>query len=609
MIAVFDEPWLVVARCNPFGFNNKPCKLEFHNLVGKMPDPAAGGVARFAGAAMAAAASVTGAPLQTIVLDVTPPKSRAGGSGKTTKKKVKKNTKKKMYGKNGQTKEPLNTGTLISAIRIPTGVGNIMWSKSILAHPEKHFSISFIGTVSTAEREQECDRAKESETGSEKPRVHSCLASYDLQMVHAQTPENKERSQLTRGDPEDRIFVLREPFVETRYEKSRDLIEFVWEGEHLVGPRQMFGGGESGGSGNGKGNGETNGKENGGTGGGQGGGTGGTNKAKKGRRLLLDDDDMDDDVQGAMYDDHLGTSSALTLPGDGSPHGRQLQQVTQKNGDTCVSGTIRSLMTPYTKQVVEVSFTVPIYPGLAVGGAFELDLIVELGLRGEVCIKARKVTLTLVPTLSVVMTGKLFLEVAKIMRGGLYVEATVLKIGLEPTLAIAMRGGFSVGGKLELVVYPPRICIGAFVDVFLPKLCGIIPCGFEWTTLMKWQFICFRANPPASATPPMSHVQPPRWSDTVRNGSKRACCRRTVVADEDHSYVRVGQWRLGHDASGCGHGEARAAQSDDGQSYHLRIHRGGIGDPRDWPETYATAPALRLEATISARACTLRIRN
>ena len=62
------------------------------------------------------------------------------------------------------------------------------WDSTVGAFPESYFTVAFIGT----------------------------------------TPENKDRTMHNKGDPEDRIFVFREPFLTTRFNKSADKVEFMY---------------------------------------------------------------------------------------------------------------------------------------------------------------------------------------------------------------------------------------------------------------------------------------------------------------------------------------------------------------------------------------------
>ena len=67
------------------------------------------------------------------------------------------------------------------------------------------------------------------------------------------TGEHLDDTAFDRGDPEDRIFVFRMPALENRWEKSKDNIEFVWKGQHLVGPGQeLLGANKEGGLDSGK---------------------------------------------------------------------------------------------------------------------------------------------------------------------------------------------------------------------------------------------------------------------------------------------------------------------------------------------------------------------
>ena len=56
-------------------------------------------------------------------------------------------------------------------------------------------------------------------------------------------------------------------------------------------------------------------------------------------------------------------------------------------------------------------------------------------------------------------------------------EAELFKLALEPTLALMLRGGVAVGGKLDLVMYPTRMCLEAFVESFWWKGSSALSCN------------------------------------------------------------------------------------------------------------------------------------
>ena len=100
---IFAEPYVVVARCNPFGRDERPCKLEYHDIVSQ-------------------------AQAKTIVLSNPPsppsdPKKKKGKPPKRMSKKQKKKNKKGKFDKKG--KQALqDLGTAKGALRMPAGVAN-----------------------------------------------------------------------------------------------------------------------------------------------------------------------------------------------------------------------------------------------------------------------------------------------------------------------------------------------------------------------------------------------------------------------------------------------------------------------------------------------------
>ena len=102
-------------------------------------------------------------------------------------------------------------------------------------------------------------------------------------------------------------------------------------------------------------------------------------------------------------------------------------------------------------------------PSSLLGIQFDLDL------RAEACIKAKMISVMLIPSKTLVLQLEIFAEVAKIIRGGIRVEADLFKLAIEPTLALVLKGGVAVGGKLDLVLYPTKMCLSAFVESFLSE--------------------------------------------------------------------------------------------------------------------------------------------
>ena len=122
---IFAEDSVVVARCNSFGANAKPCTLEFHDV----------------------SQSSRSSDVQ-----LTVPQKKSGNkkdkAAKTDKKKLQDKSKGKLRQKDGKSKS--HEHTMISAMRIPTGVGNIETDSSVESYlPTSYFQIAFIGTVST----------------------------------------------------------------------------------------------------------------------------------------------------------------------------------------------------------------------------------------------------------------------------------------------------------------------------------------------------------------------------------------------------------------------------------------------------------------------------
>ena len=107
------------------------------------------------------------------------------------------------------------------------------------------------------------------------------------------------------------------------------------------------------------------------------------------------------------------------------------------------------------------------------GGGVELRLDIDFGIRGELCLEERSLTLTLVPMLTLKLSVDIFAIVAKILKGGIKVTADLVKISFEPSIAFLLKTGFAVGGRLMLVIHPIEICLEAYVDIFFLEFCDI----------------------------------------------------------------------------------------------------------------------------------------
>lgn len=175
----------------------------------------------------------------------------------------------------------------------------------------------------------------------------------------------------------------REPFLETRYEKTRDGVRLVWKGNPIM-PRSplpnalrpLFGKnkknkkgkkGKGGGSKAGSGGG-------GGGGGGEGGGGGGS--GKKGRMMSKDVQAFESGDE-SVYDGEMPLTNDLEAP----QAGRRLFEL-----PLCLEAEF-TVMQPRTEQIFYLEITIPIWPGLAVVGAFEFSIEFQVMLTAQACIK------------------------------------------------------------------------------------------------------------------------------------------------------------------------------------------------------------------------------
>ena len=378
-----------------------------------------------------------------------------------------KDSQAKFEEKGAQTR--VETGTAVGAMRIPTGISNLVWSSTVDMWPETHFVAAFTGA----------------------------------------TPENREESMDAKQDPEDRIFVFREPFFTTEFRKSEDKIEFAYRnptklylGEiYVVGPDKTILGDTEEMDEDGEEVEEKDEKEQ---------DKDKKKKKKSGRRLHggskprlwrgssrgseLEELEKRDRSLSRLLDlagDHLMDGQMVPYGGD-DDRGRRLKHMSSDGQDVCLSGTVG--LYDETFPLFEKEFAIMIFPGLEVGGAIILELNLNFAIRGELCLGARALTITLIPLASLILSVQLFAIIAKVLKGGIEVSASLLAVALEPSIAFILKNGFQVGGQLAFVIYPTLICINAFVDIMWIEFCDVgfisLPCGLDWKRLLEIELYC-----------------------------------------------------------------------------------------------------------------------
>ena len=307
---VFDERCVAVSRCNVFGKNNGPCKLEFHLLqkFAKESDMDITLTVEEKKGRRLATSQETGSGRR-----LAPSLSRMAGSRGRRLRRNRKKRKPKVHSnkrKDKGTEERKFTN--IGAVRVPTGLGALAWDSAVNNNPQRYFTAAFIGT----------------------------------------TQEYKDSTAAGWGDPEDRLFVIKCPILETKWVKPFDRVHAIKDGAMILDMQLID---TEGGGGKDKKK-----KKKGGSGGG---------KKKKGR-ALADDHAWDNDASLALQE---GTQQ-LTSP----PRRRLAAQ------KVCLPvGPIRL----WTEHYPLGSYVVRamIYPGLFVTGEIAANWIIELDLVGDVC--------------------------------------------------------------------------------------------------------------------------------------------------------------------------------------------------------------------------------
>lgn len=96
---------------------------------------------------------------------------------------------------------PSGYGTMDYVVRTPTGAGSMSHDSSIGAWPSLYFSLSFIGN----------------------------------------TGEFYDGTVLEGEDPEDRVFLFRQPITKTEARKSQDTMYIIYKSSHILSPQELMG--------------------------------------------------------------------------------------------------------------------------------------------------------------------------------------------------------------------------------------------------------------------------------------------------------------------------------------------------------------------------------
>jgi hypothetical protein len=238
-----------------------------------------------------------------------------------------------------------------------------------------------------------------------------------------------DASTASGADPEDRIFMFRQPIVSTATRKTADNVEVMLNHptkgpQHLVGPLQIM---------------------------------------------------PSEPIEAAQGQAGAPVSASFDA------EGRRASEEKAPNG--CILFEYPLMDGFVIKPFPDITFKLYLHPLLVVGGSIGASVTFGFDLFGEICMEQMSLKLTPTPSVRLRLIVEIFVELL-VIRGGLRLDADLLGIRLEPTIGMSFKSGFDVAGKIDLVLEPIKLCLSAFVELFWLKWCcswGVcIPCGFTW---------------------------------------------------------------------------------------------------------------------------------
>jgi hypothetical protein len=452
---LFGERKLAVARCNPFGSNKEACKLEFHGHAGRET----------------ATSWYRKRRLQ-LTKEVPPAKAPApGATGRLNEQSAGTNRRPRHRRRSrsastltSDRRNPtgVNPYTQKSALRIPTGIASLMSDDGIGASSgTSYFTAIFIGA----------------------------------------TPNEKERTIKNRGDPEDRVHIFRQPIVESRKAKTQDNIHLYWLGRALISPREIF---------------QKNRALRRGT---------KTRQRRprlrrqssfrglRGGRRLDADDAVDDLPLKVLHGGAQGSWSQIdALQNPQAYSRRQLAKLDFNRSDVeegralsedydpaedanCFTAEIADLVEPRRYQLarVPIGTIVIIAPWLTISGEIRLYITLSAALDGSVCVDDRKITLRLLPRVTLNVHLAMSVTVWGLGRATITVECDVLGLEMRPKLGFIMKNGFDVGFNMDVALYPLTIRMKIGVEFFYLIFCMGFPCGFLWIPVFEFPIFEYSA--------------------------------------------------------------------------------------------------------------------
>lgn len=327
--------------------------------------------------------------------------------------------------------------TLTYVIRIPSGMGSLAFDESVgAAATTGYFTAAFVGL----------------------------------------SPNYIRRTQGTLGDPENRIMVFRMPIVVQNRSVTRDNIEVIYRGRHVLGPAKILGDQGRPRSGRQRGRG------------------GGRRGGRRGRGRLLAEG-----ARGEMVEDDAADADHRVGVA------RMLSEDDVLQPEPCLD--IELLLFTYEQVMFDSTFPLAsLKPWIEIKATFRLTVLGELNLRGQFCIDKRRVTVSLVPSVTPTLLIAAFGEVISVLRAGIEMNAEIFGIDVVPSLAVWLKGGIEVGGRIQIVLRNIKACITVWVDSLFPKFCCVfgvcaVPCGLEWKRWYQYNLACFGGGALATWTP------------------------------------------------------------------------------------------------------------
>lgn len=170
--------------------------------------------------------------------------------------------------------------------------------------------------------------------------------------------------------------------------------------------------------------------------------------------------------------------------------GRMLQQ------SKCIDMEQRLLDEPYLwapfmdkhkKGVDGFSFCIPVWPlpPVKVCGAITANVILDINIRGSICLKEKELSVALVPSATLVIKASIYINIV-FAQAGIEANANLLTVQVEPELTFKLGGGFKIGFQLWLAKPKSTCYVNCFVDLVKLSWCGCCcPCT-DWKRVGEW---------------------------------------------------------------------------------------------------------------------------